>query len=475
MEFALTEEQQELAATLRSLLAKRADSGAVRARWRASRGYDEALWTTLCEQIGVAALGIPEEYDGAGASLFESLSCSRRSAGRSRPPRCSPARSPPRPCSAGADEQRAELLPRIAAGEVATFVIEPPLVLEPAAEIVLVPRGDALSVADDRPEARPALDQTLRLGHLDTDAEPSRPLRDVAAALATALQVGAAQRGLDMTVAYAKERVQFGRPIGSFQALKHRMADMLVLVEMARSASWAASSPPRRTSPSRPTSAQSHCTCGRRREGLLLRRAGEDRRRDRPAARRHRDHLGARRPPGLQARARPRPAVRPGARAPGLAHPLIPLSAPPPTAGPVRGPPPARPATPACSAPKPSSTVSAGPDRRREQVWPTARSVPVSGELPGGGAAMVHGPSPVSKPSLSTTAPSTTRRVSSTNDARAAGGRVGHVGDRRPRPACRRRPDRSNDASCQPSELAGHRVPRAGACRWQCTGRPSVR
>ena len=44
-----------------------------------------------------------------------------------------------------------------------------------------------------------------------------------------------------MTVAYSKERVQFGRPIGSFQALKHRMADMLVLVEMARSASWAAS------------------------------------------------------------------------------------------------------------------------------------------------------------------------------------------------------------------------------------------
>jgi alkylation response protein AidB-like acyl-CoA dehydrogenase len=119
-------------------------------------------------------------------------------------------------------------------------VVEPPLVLEPAAEIVLVPRGDALTVSDDRPDPRPALDPTLRLGHLDTDADPSQPLRDVAAALTTSLQVGAAQRGLDMSVAYAKERVQFGRPIGSFQALKHRMADMLVLVEMARSASWAA-------------------------------------------------------------------------------------------------------------------------------------------------------------------------------------------------------------------------------------------
>ena len=70
------------------------------------------------------------------------------------------------------------------------------------------------------------------------DVDPA--LRDVAWALTSSLQVGAAQRGLDMTVAYSKERVQFGRPIGSFQALKHRMADMLVLVEACRSASWGA-------------------------------------------------------------------------------------------------------------------------------------------------------------------------------------------------------------------------------------------
>jgi len=95
-------------------------------------------------------------------------------------------------------------------------------------------------VSETRPEVREALDPTLRLGHLDVDAVPSQELRDVAAALATALQVGVARRGLDMTVAYAQERVQFGRPIGSFQALKHRMADLLVLVEMSRSASWAA-------------------------------------------------------------------------------------------------------------------------------------------------------------------------------------------------------------------------------------------
>ena len=65
-------------------------------------------------------------------------------------------------------------------------------------------------------------------------------LRDVACAALSALQVGAAQRCLDLTVAYSHEREQFGRPIGSFQALKHRMADMLVDVETSRSASWAA-------------------------------------------------------------------------------------------------------------------------------------------------------------------------------------------------------------------------------------------
>ncbi|OLT37749.1 hypothetical protein BJF79_05965 [Actinomadura sp. CNU-125] len=95
------------------------------------------------------------------------------------------------------------------------------------------------------------LDLTLRFARIDFDRAPARPLcedargplaglRDVAAVAVTALQVGAAQRGLDMTVAYAKEREQFGRPIGSFQALKHRMADMLVHVETSRTLSWAA-------------------------------------------------------------------------------------------------------------------------------------------------------------------------------------------------------------------------------------------
>jgi alkylation response protein AidB-like acyl-CoA dehydrogenase len=241
MELALTDEQQELAATVRSLLAKQADSAAVRAAIDSELGYDEALWQTLVEQIGVAALAVPEKHDGVGASLMESAVVLEE-VGRSLAP--TPLLASATAVAAlllhGTGDQRSDLLPRIAAGAVATVVIEPPLVLEPDAEIVLVPHDDRLDVCDARPERRTALDPALRLGHLDVDAEPSQPLRDVAAALATAVQVGAAQRGLDMSVAYSKERVQFGRPIGSFQALKHRMADLLVLVEMSRSASWAA-------------------------------------------------------------------------------------------------------------------------------------------------------------------------------------------------------------------------------------------
>jgi alkylation response protein AidB-like acyl-CoA dehydrogenase len=95
------------------------------------------------------------------------------------------------------------------------------------------------------------MDQTIRLATVRCDLAGATHIGDGPAARERARQVGAvgcaalaaglAARALDMTVAYSKERVQFGRPIGSFQALKHRMADMLVLAEMSRSASWAAS------------------------------------------------------------------------------------------------------------------------------------------------------------------------------------------------------------------------------------------
>ena len=255
MEFARSEEQQELAATVRALLGKRADSAAVRAAMRSEDGYDAALWRTLCEQVGVAALPVPEEHDGVGATLEETAVVLEELAWSLAPtPLLATTIATAALLLHGSDEARADLLPRLAAGEPATLVWDAPagpgLVLDAAgATVLLTLDGEELTLlAGATVEPRPALDPTLRLARVrpgpsgtvvGTVPDP-QPLRDVAAALATALQVGTAQRGLDMTVAHTGQRVQFGRPIGSFQALKHRMADLLVLVEMARSASWAA-------------------------------------------------------------------------------------------------------------------------------------------------------------------------------------------------------------------------------------------
>ena len=244
MDFALSEEQQELASTVRSLLDKRADPRVER--------YDPALWSTLCEQIGVAALNVPEEYDGFGATLFEAMVVLEE-IGRSLAP--SPLLSSlvtSEALLAGADEDaKARLLPRIAAGEVAAFVDgDGPVLDADLASIVVVATDDGLFEATGAAATwTPSMDQTIRLATVaggtttrigDGPAARERA-RQVGAVGCAALAAGLADRALQMTVSYSKERVQFGRPIGSFQALKHRMADMLVLAEMSRSASWAAS------------------------------------------------------------------------------------------------------------------------------------------------------------------------------------------------------------------------------------------
>jgi alkylation response protein AidB-like acyl-CoA dehydrogenase len=220
MPFARTPEQQELAATVRAVLGKRADSAAVRAAMASDRGYDEDLWRTLVEQVGVTALAVPEEYDGFGATLVETaIVLEELGASLAPTPLLASALETARLLLEGDDEARAERLPALAAGAVFPFSL---------GEVVLEPTGSVRS-----------MDPTLRLGRGD-GTPPTPELLAVAAALVSALQVGAMQRGLDMTVGYAKERVQFGRPIGSFQAVKHRLADLLVLVEASRSASWAA-------------------------------------------------------------------------------------------------------------------------------------------------------------------------------------------------------------------------------------------
>ena len=195
MEFALSEEQQELASTVRSLLTKRADSAAVRAAMVSETGYDESLWQTLCEQIGVAALAIPEEYDGAGFSLLESFIVLEE-VGRSLAP--SPLLASlvtSEALLAGADDgAKQRLLPRIAAGEVAAYVVpgEPSLYADRASVLVAVVDGALVELDPSASDAvwLPSMDQTTRLGSLD--ASGGTPIGDGAVAAQRAAQVGAA-------------------------------------------------------------------------------------------------------------------------------------------------------------------------------------------------------------------------------------------------------------------------------------------
>jgi alkylation response protein AidB-like acyl-CoA dehydrogenase len=291
MLFALSDEQSQLAAMVRDLLRKRSDCAAVRAAVATPVGYDEALWSVLCEQVGVAALAIPEEYGGAGFTLFEThVVLEELGAALTPSPLLgSGVLTAQALLLAGRHATCSELLPQIASGEsVAALLWAGERGLWPTSGLPLAAtrtgdrwtldgtaayvldgdRADVLlalaetesgpglfRVDPGQPGVRctpsPTMDQTIRLASVMLDAAEASlvaddaaawlpTLRDVACSAVSALAVGAAQRCLDMTVAYSKERVQFGRPIGSFQALKHRMADMLVAVETARSASWAA-------------------------------------------------------------------------------------------------------------------------------------------------------------------------------------------------------------------------------------------
>ncbi|WP_280428088.1 acyl-CoA dehydrogenase family protein [Nocardia brasiliensis] len=274
-------EHQEFTASVRALLTKHAGSAAVRKAMDTELGYDPALWRLLCEQIGVAALAVPEEYGGIGASLVESLlvvgELGRTLAGV--PMLGSAVLGAQAVLLSGDAEACARLLPEVAEGTRTLAVCwagasgwdeagvrEADGKLTGTAHYVLDGVGaDTLLVvtasglfevpADTAGVSRrtvPTMDPTRKLSSITfTEVQARRlgsgdpvalrtQLREIAWAAIAAEQVGAAERCLELTVDYTKSRVQFGRAIGSFQALKHRMADMYVLLESAKSAAQAA-------------------------------------------------------------------------------------------------------------------------------------------------------------------------------------------------------------------------------------------
>lgn len=286
-----TEDQAALRAALRDLLSRRSDSPAVRRAIETETGTDPALWEALAGQVGVAALGLPESVSGAGGSYLETHLAAEE-LGRSLAPSPflgSAVLAAYAVLATGDAAACAEHLPRIAEGEIyalcwagetgwhapgvtagrsggaddATSTLDGTahyvLGGDTATTLVVLARdadgalsfhvcpADAGGVMATR---EPVMDPTRTLATVRFDGVAARVLAHrsesiclvhaAAWAAASAEAVGVAQASLDATVAYTAERTQFGRPIGGFQALKHRMADMYVRTETARSLSYAA-------------------------------------------------------------------------------------------------------------------------------------------------------------------------------------------------------------------------------------------
>ena len=236
----MSEERELLRETVAALVDKHASPAAVRQAMASERGYDESLWKLLCEQVGAAALVVPEELGGAGGKLADAAVVLEE-LGKALVPTPLLGTTLAELALLAADEPHAEAIERLAEGaSIGTVVFDPGYVVNgDVADVVVAADGTRLTrwttVTAHRVDT---MDLTRRLARVeakdsaDIGADPG--LADRAAILLAAEQIGAATKCLDLTVEYTKDRVQFGRPIGSFQALKHRMADLYVAVQSAR-------------------------------------------------------------------------------------------------------------------------------------------------------------------------------------------------------------------------------------------------
>ena len=279
----------ELRAALRDFLAAKSSEDAVRKLMEAEPRYDPAVWSQLSDQLRLPALALPERFGGDGFGLVE-LGVAMEEAGRVL--LCSPffatvALGAQALLASGDEDACSRYLPGIASGSTtATFAVtehegswdvgrvgtqaalddggwtltgEKLFVVDgTTADLLLVvaqsDAGPTLFAVDrsaDGMTAEPmqAIDGTRALAKVTFLSTPATVVGtrgsaaaiverviDVASVALAAEQAGAARRCLEMSAGYARERYQFGRPIGSFQAVKHKCADMLVQVELAESA-----------------------------------------------------------------------------------------------------------------------------------------------------------------------------------------------------------------------------------------------
>jgi alkylation response protein AidB-like acyl-CoA dehydrogenase len=288
---ALSEEQEALREVVRQFLAARSPESAVRELMATERGYDPEVWSRMADQLGLQGLIVPEDLGGQGFGATElAVVLEEMGAALLCAPFLSTVVLAANALLVSGDRAAQEaVLPGIAAGRtLATLAVvegtgrwdedgveavavaqgaswrltgTKPYVLDGhVADVVLVAARSAAGVSlylvdGDAPglerTLQPTLDATRKQATLELrDVEATlvgteggawaviAAVRDLAAVGLAAEQTGGAQRCLDMAVEYAKVRVQFDRPIGSFQAIKHKCADMLLEVESARSAAW---------------------------------------------------------------------------------------------------------------------------------------------------------------------------------------------------------------------------------------------
>ncbi|MGY3555454.1 acyl-CoA dehydrogenase family protein [Williamsia sp. R60] len=294
MTLTFSDEQEELRASVRRFLLDKAPTEAVRRAVETDEGHDPAVWGQMANQLGLHGIALPEEHGGMGFGAVE-LGIVLEELGRALSPEpfLSTVALSGRALAVSTDTALQERwLPGIVEGTVTAALA----VAEPgggwnadAVSTVAERSGDGyvltgtknfviggesadlllvVAVADDAPAlfaidavAGPegltrtrlaVLDETRRLARIDLEGTPAqrvdapaghlRRVLDLSLIALAAEQVGTAQACLDLSVEYAKVRVQFGRPIGSFQAIKHKCATMLVQLEAARSALYHAAS-----------------------------------------------------------------------------------------------------------------------------------------------------------------------------------------------------------------------------------------
>jgi alkylation response protein AidB-like acyl-CoA dehydrogenase len=294
--FAFSEEQDQLREAVRKFLEAKSPESDVRRLMETTEGYDPAVWKQMANELGLQSLAIPEAFGGQGYTFVE-LGIVLEEQGRAL--LCAPYFSTVvlaanAILNAGTDDEKTALLPGIAAGEtIAALAFTEPNGKWDADGITLVAKGSGSEYTLDGTKmfvldghtadlivvvARTAgtsgedgisfftvagdaagltrtplatMDQTRKQARLEFSGVKAQPLGTPGsgwAALSTTLDqaavglsnemVGGAQFVLEESVQYAKDRVQFGRPIGSFQAIKHKCADMLLEVESAKSAAY---------------------------------------------------------------------------------------------------------------------------------------------------------------------------------------------------------------------------------------------